>query len=614
MRPLPIMANLLERLSQRLLLGDGALGTYLYSLGLPRRYCLEEANLSRPDLVRRAHADYRQAGSGVLRTNTTGANRASLSRFGLEQRVVEINRRGVELAREAAGEGECFLAGSVGPIWLRPWEGSLSPEERRSLYREQITALLEAGCDVILLETFTELSEATLALSVAREAGAPLVAVSLAVFEEGRLGNGDTLASGLASLRQSGARIVGIGGSCGILASLHLLEGIELRPGEILCAFPNAGKPEFYEGRLAYSASPEYFGASVERFVEEGVHLLGGDYGTSPLHIAAMAPEIARRRPRLEKPRRLRVPVIEAAREEEPPKVEEESLLEQCKRKPVAMVELDSPRTLSMDKFLEGVRALEKAGADALTLADNSLAILRVSNLAAAVAAQRCSRLQTVLHLACRDRNLLGLQSELMGFSVLGFRHVLALTGDPAKAGDHPGATSVYDLNSLGLIKLIAKLNAGVSAAGRDLKAKTNFVVGCAFNPNSVQFDSQVRKLESKIAAGAQYAMTQPVFDAELVRKSAERLQPLGIPVFVGIMPVLNSRNAEFLHNEVPGISIPESLRERLRHLEGPKAAEAGLDAARALGEAVLERFRGVYLITPFTRYDLSVRLLEELF
>ncbi|CAB4243663.1 Homocysteine S-methyltransferase / 5,10-methylenetetrahydrofolate reductase [Methylacidimicrobium sp. AP8] len=606
------MANLLEYLSQRLLLGDGALGTYLYSLGLPRRYCLEEANLSRPDLVRRAHADYRRAGAGLLRTNTTGANRASLGRFGLEERVVEINRRGVELAREAGG-GECFLAGSIGPIWLRPWEGSLSPEERRILYREQITALLEAGCDVIFLETFTELSEATLALSVARELGAPLAAVSLAAFEEGRLGNGETLGSGLASLRQSGARIVGIGGSCGVLASLHLLEDIEVHPEAFLCAFPNAGKPEFYEGRLSYSASPEYFAANVERFVAEGVRLLGGDYGTSPLHIAAMAPVLARYRPRLEKPRRQSLPAIEAARKEEPLKIEEESLLDRYRRKPVAIVEFDSPRTLAMDKFLDGVRALEQAGADALTLADNSLAILRVSNLAAAVAARRTSRLHTILHLACRDRNLLGIQSELLGFAVLGFRHVLALTGDPAKAGDHPGATSVYDLNSLGLIKLIAKLNTGVSAAGRDLKAKTNFVIGCAFNPNSVQFDSQVRKLESKIAAGAQYAMTQPVFDAALIRKTAEHLKPLGIPVFVGIMPVLNARNAEFLHNEVPGISIPESLRERLRHLEGPKATEAGLEAARALAEAVLEQFGGVYLITPFLRYDLTGRLLEEL-
>ncbi|VVM07139.1 methylenetetrahydrofolate reductase (NADPH),mmuM, BHMT2; homocysteine S-methyltransferase [Methylacidimicrobium cyclopophantes] len=608
------MANLLELLSQRLVLGDGALGTYLYTLGLPRRYCLEEANLSRPELVQRAHADYRQAGAELLRTNTTGANRASLSRFGLEGRVVEINRRGVELARAAAGGGESLIAGSVGPIWLRPWDGSLSPEERRTLYQEQISALLDAGCDLVFLETFTELPEAMLALRVAREAGSPIVAVSLAVFEEGRLGNGETLASGLAALWGAGAGLVGIGGSCGILASLHLLEGIEVRAGEFLCAFPNAGKPEFYEGRLTYSASPKYFAASVDRFVEEGVHLLGGDYGTSPLHIAAMAPILARHRPRFVKAARARLSVVEAVREEAPPGTREESLLDRCKRKPVAIVELDSPRTLAMDKFLEGVRALEKAGADALTLADNSLAILRVSNLAAAVAAQRCSRLHTVLHLACRDRNLLGLQSELLGMSVLGFRHVLALTGDPAKAGDHPGATSVYDLNSLGLIKLLAKLNSGVSAAGRDLKAKTDFVIGCAFNPNSVQFDSQVRKLESKIAAGAQFTMTQPVFDAERIRKSAERLKPLGIPVFVGVMPVLNSRNAEFLHNEVPGISIPEGVRERLRHLEGPKAAEVGLELARSLAETVLECFGAVYLITPFLRYDLSVRLLEELF
>jgi homocysteine S-methyltransferase len=264
-----------------------------------------------------------------------------------------------------------------------------------------------------------------------------------------------------------------------------------------------------------------------------------------------------------------------------------------------------------MDKFLTGAKALKEAGAAAITLADNSLAILRVSNFAAAIRVREEVGLTSLLHLACRDRNLLGLQSEIMGLGVLGFRHVLALTGDPAKVGDHPGATSVYDLNSVGLIKLMAGMNRGVNHVGRPLNGQTKFIIGCAFNPNAVNFDSQVKKLESKLAAGAQYVMTQPVFDLELARRTVARLKPLGVPIFLGVMPLLSSRNAEFLHNEVPGIKIAEPLRERLRHCADDQAAtKIGLEVAREIRDVALEAFNGVYLITPFLRYEVSVELL----
>jgi homocysteine S-methyltransferase len=264
-----------------------------------------------------------------------------------------------------------------------------------------------------------------------------------------------------------------------------------------------------------------------------------------------------------------------------------------------------------MDKFLAGAKALKEAGAAAITLADNSLAILRVSNFAAAIRVREEVGLTSLLHLACRDRNLLGLQSEIMGLGTLGFRHVLALTGDPAKVGDHPGATSVYDLNSVGLIKLLAAMNRGVNHVGRSLNGRTNFIIGCAFNPNALNFESQVKKLESKLAAGAQYVMTQPVFDVELARRTAARLKPLGVPVFLGVMPLMSSRNAEFLHNEVPGIKIAERLRERLRHCSDAEAMKIGLEVAREVRDVALEAFNGVYLITPFLRYEVSVELLD---
>jgi homocysteine S-methyltransferase len=308
---------------------------------------------------------------------------------------------------------------------------------------------------------------------------------------------------------------------------------------------------------------------------------------------------------------RERVVVSEPAVRPSPAFADEPSILDLLKTQTVSIVELDSPKTLSMDKFLAGAKALKDAGAAAVTLADNSLAILRVSNLAAAIHLRQEVGVTPLLHIACRDRNLLGLQSEIMGMGTLGFRHVLAVTGDPAKVGDHPGASSVYDVNSLGLIKLLAGMNRGVNAVGRPLKGETRFVIGCAFNPNALNFDSQVRKLETKLRAGADYVMTQPVFDVALARRTAEALKPLGVPVFLGVMPILSSRNAEFLHNEVPGIKIAEALREKLRHAPDDVAAtRLGLEVACEVRQVALEAFNGVYLITPFLRYDVSVDLL----
>ncbi|TFE72090.1 bifunctional homocysteine S-methyltransferase/methylenetetrahydrofolate reductase [Methylacidiphilum caldifontis] len=605
------MATLIERLNESLLIGDGALGTYLYSLGVPRNYCIEELNLSQPYLVEKALKDYIDAGSQIIRTNTAEANLYYLSFFKLENKIKEIIGKSIELARRALGSREGWIAGTVSPIWIKPADPPIDLSTRRHLYEEQISLLLEGGCDLLFFETFTDLSDLLLALELARNKGARLIFAFVASFEEGKLASGESVGEAFSKLREAGASLVGINGATGVQASIHLLEEIEKKENELLGVYPNAGKPEFYEGKLTYSASPSYFGQNVLRFVEEGVCLLGGDYGTEPVHIAAMAQAAVGLKPVKRKAPKLRLR-YEVSEKETLPQVEE-SLLERLNKKPIFLVEYDSPKTLTMGKFIEGVKAIERAGADAITLADNSLAILRVSNFAAAIHVRRVSNLIPVLHVACRDRNLLGLQSELMGLGTLGFRHVLALTGDPAKSGDHPGATSVYDLNSIGLIRLLSGLNRGVNAAGKDLKGKTDFIIGCAFNPNTAQFDVQVRKLEAKLAAGASFVMTQPVFDFELVKKIFSYLKPLGIPVFVGLMPILNYRNAEFLHNEVPGISIPEEIRNRLRKLEGEKATETGVEFAKALGEQILSHFNALYLITPFFRYDISVRLLESL-
>jgi methionine synthase I (cobalamin-dependent)/5,10-methylenetetrahydrofolate reductase len=606
------MANLLEVLHERIVIGDGATGTYLYELGVPFPSCLEELNLTRPELVAQAYRAYAEAGAEVIETNSFGANRLRLARFGLEGQVGEINRRAVQVAREAVRGRDIFVGGSVGPLSLRPADGEISVEDRRGFFHEQIGALLEAGCDLIFLETFTALDELLIALGAFRELSKIPVVTSLAVSEEGRLSSGQSFAEGVKILREAGADVVGINGTCGPQACVHLLSRLAVAEGDLLSVFPNAGKPEFYEGRFNYAASPEYFAETLPHWVEEGARLIGGDYGTRPEHIAAMAAVARTLQPvRVKKPAvRRRVEVVTPLRTTAA--AEEVSILELMKTQVVSIVELDSPKTLSMDKFLTGAKALKEAGAAALTLADNSLAILRMSNLAAAIRLREEVGMTPLLHLACRDRNLLGLQSEVMGLGTLGFRHVLAVTGDPAKVGDHPGATSVYDLNSLGLIKLLAGMNRGVNAVGKSLNGQTKFIIGCAFNPNALNFDSQVKKLESKLAAGAQYVMTQPVFDVALARKTAARLQPLGVPVFLGVMPLLSSRNAEFLHNEVPGIKIDDKVRERLRQCGDDAAAtRIGVEVAREVREVALESFGGVYLITPFLRYEVSVDLLR---
>ncbi len=605
------MATLLEELNDRILIADGATGTYLHTLGIPTDRCLEEVNLSQPDLVTRVYTEYVNAGARVVETNSFGANRIRLMRFGLDQQVREINLRAARLAKAVALGRDVYVGGSVGPLSLRPSDPVLTDDDKQSIFKEQISALLDGGCDLIFLETFADMEELLLALKVFKNLSSGPVVTSLAVTEEGRMGTGESLTQAFQILRQAGSSLCSFNGTCGPRASLFLLEQLDVEPGQLIGVYPNAGKPEFYAGRFNYAATPEYFASNVAAFVREGARLIGGDYGTEPSHIRAMV-EAARPLKPIAKKTGRRILVTEPKPASVASPEFESNLLEKLKQKIVTIVELDSPKTLSMDKFITGAKALKEAGADAITLADNSLAILRVSNFAAAIHLREKVGILPLLHLACRDRNLLGIQSELMGLGTLGFRHLLAITGDPSKVGDHPGATSVYDVNAVGLLKLISGLNQGVNAAGKPLNGKTDFIAGCAFNPNAKNFDSQVKKLEGKIAAGAQYVMTQPVFDIALVKQTAQALKPLGIPVFVGVMPLLHSRNAEFLHNEVPGISIPDSVREKLRNIEETRATEIGLAFAKELRDEILTHFRGVYLITPFLRYEMSVALIPK--
>jgi len=590
------------------MLGDGAIGTLLYQRGEPLNACYDALNLTHPETVRRLHRDYLDAGARVIETNTFGANRLKLEKFRLAERVTDINRRGAELARALAESRRAFVAGSMGPLTVNP-SLVLADSAKAEMYQEQASALIEGRVDALFLETFPRLDELLVALAAAKTAGTIPVIASLSFGDDGHTVDGIRIAEAFRKLREGGAEVVGLNCHFGPTTAETLLREVAVGEEDLISVYPNAGRPQYFEGRYIYHPTPQYFADFMPRLVAQGARLVGGCCGTTPETISAMAKVLPGLQPARQK--QATVTISEKPTPAAPGGVAP-TLLDLIRQRTLVVTELDPPKSLGLEKLIEGARALKNAGTDFVTLADNSLAILRVSNLAAGFLVQERTGLPPIIHLSCRDHNLIGLQSLLMGLNALGIDHVLALTGDPARIGDHPAATNVYDVNSIGLIRTIKQLNNGVAANGRDLKTRARFVIGCAFNPNARNVDTQVRKLEDKIKAGADFVMTQPIFDPALAKLTHEKTRQLGIPILMGVMPLLNSRNAEFLHNEVPGISISESIRERLRNKEGKEANAEGLKIAQELTDAVLTDFPGIYFITPLMRYDLTVALSEH--
>ena len=602
--------DLLDELSTRVLCGDGAMGTTLMEVAdVPFDRCLEEFCLSAPDLIAKIHGQYIEAGARVIETNSFGANAARLERHGLENQVRELNTAAARLARQAARNKDgVFVAGSVGPLGITADAAREQNIDRRAVFGEQIGALIDGGVDLIFFETFLDLDELLLALEVKEGLHALPALCSVACAEEGRLSSGLPVTEAFAKLRAAGAKIVGVNCLNGPHATLKLLEHVTVTPDLLLSAYPNAGYPRYYEGRFLYHTAPDYFAGVARDMVKQGARLVGGCCGTGPAQIAAMSAAIRDLAPvttkvalRAIEPQPAQhapkaAPVFTPTVSDVPPPTrddgEEVSILDRIAAgKTVIITELDPPKTLDLEKFLAGAKALTEAGSDAITLADNSLAILRVSNLAMGAMLKQRHGIMPLLHLSCRDRNLLGLQSELMGLSALGIRHVLPLTGDPAKVGDHPGAKSVYDVTSVQLIAIIKRFNEGFNHSGKSVKTQTNFVTGCTFNPNAKFLDAQIARLERKLAAGAQYVMTQPVFDTGLVETVAKRTAHLGVPIFMGVWPLLNGRQAEFLHNEVPGILIPDNVREKMAGREGTEGRAVGIEVAKEVCRAVAGEF-----------------------
>ncbi|MBA2241474.1 MAG: bifunctional homocysteine S-methyltransferase/methylenetetrahydrofolate reductase [Chthoniobacterales bacterium] len=601
--------DLADELQSRLVCGDGAVGTLLLEAGVPLDRCFEELCLSEPERIRSVHEQYVAAGARIIETNTFGGNAVRLERFGFEHRVAEINRAAAQLARDAATGKDVAVAGSVGPLGITADEAAARGIDREQCFREQILGLLEGGVEWIFFETFMDFEEMALALRAKTELGDVPTICSFACSPEGRLSTGMPIVEAFAKLHENGAKILGVNCMNGPHGTVQLLERV---PADyLLAAYPNAGYPKYHEGRFLYHTAPEYFAQSAREMVAQGARLIGGCCGTNPTHIKAIAAAIGDLQPIRSKTVRVAVEPLPSRNRTRELGVEESLLDRIAGKRRVIICELDPPKTLALEKFFAGAQALVKAGCDAITLADNSLAILRISNLAMGAMLKERYGITPLLHLSCRDRNVLGLQSELLGMAALGMRHVLPLTGDPSRVGDHPGAASVYDVNSVELISIIKRLNEGFSQAGKSIKAATAFVIGCTFNPNARNLDSQVNRLERKVAAGAQYAMTQPVFDLHLIEETKKRTQHLNIPIFVGVWPLMSGRQAEFLHNEVPGIIVPDAVRAEMANAEGAEGRARGVRLAKKIVAATLAQYDGVYLITPFLRYDTTVELAE---
>jgi homocysteine S-methyltransferase len=601
----------LARLHEEVLVGDGALGTMISERGISRTTNFERLNLAQPELIQSIHAAYSTAGAQVIETNTFGANRARLGRLNFPEEVASLNRAGVALARAAAGQ-HAYVAGALGPIQRLP------DDETRDVFAEQIIALADAGADLLVLETFPDLQQLLLALAVAKQHTDLPVVCQLAFHERGYTQTGVDVPTALAALQKAGADVIGANCGRGVRTVVAAVEAFTQTSACLVSAFPNAGLPEFSDGRYLFGAPLPYLTEQAVRLADVGVNLIGGCCGTTPAYIQRVAELLRQRKPAARIRLAVEPPATVPATPTPTTTPPAQSLLHRLNepgKKPLVVVEIDPPRGLNYQPMLKRCQQLRDMGVDAITVADNPVATLHMGNLAFAQFVQQEADLPVILHLTGRDHNLLGLQSRLLEAHVMGIRHILALTGDPARVGDQPGATSVFDLNSFGLVELLAKFNAGVNNAGLPLGACTQFSIGVAYNPNGTvrHLTHNTERLRKKVLAGAHFALTQPIYDPARFELMMDTVQPLHTPIFAGIMPLLSERNAEFVHNEVPGIVLTDDVRKRMRGLSGKEGRRVGTQICLELIDALVPRADAFYLIPPQRFTDMAVDLVTHI-
>jgi methionine synthase / methylenetetrahydrofolate reductase(NADPH) len=597
---------------------DGAMGTMLYARGVYINRCYDELNLRDPDLVRDVHRTYVRAGAEIVETNTFGATRAKLSRYGLEGEVGEINRTAARLARQAVGDHIC-VAGAIGPLGLRiePY-GPTSVTEACELFREQAEGLLAGGVDLFILETFSDLIEVQQAIAAVRSVSDLPIVAQMVIGEDGHTPLGTDAALFAERLSDWGVDVVGMNCSVGphaMLAAVERLAPIIDRP---LSAQPNAGLPREVDGRKIYMASPEYMAKYAGRMIRKGARFVGGCCGTTPEHIARIADAVRAVAPR--STASVAVAVESAAPAHEPVPLADRSAwgAKLARGEFLTTVEIVPPRGIDADGMLTGVRLLKEAGIDGVNVPDGPRAQSRMGVLATSVLIQQQVGVEPVVHYCCRDRNLLGMLSDLLGAQALGLRNLLLITGDPPKMGPYPDATAVFDIDSIGLTNLVSRLNRGLDPGGNAIGTPTSFTIGVGVNPGAVDLEHELKRFYWKVDAGAEYAITQPVFDVAQLFAFLERIEKEGIriPIVAGIWPLVSARNAEFLANEVPGVVVPDEVVERMRRASAVSrehGVEEGIAIAQEMLSTALPGIQGVQVSAPFGKVPLALRVFEAL-
>jgi homocysteine S-methyltransferase len=606
-----------EQLSRRVLVADGALGTMLYARGAFINRCFDEMNLSAPDIVRQIHQDYVKAGAEIIEANTFGANRTRLSAFGLAEKLQSINQAGVRLAREAA-QDKAFVAAAVGPLGVRIEPlGPTSFAEARAVFREQIAALLEAGVDLLIFETFLNLNELREAVHAAREAGGndPVIVAEVTIDDDAHLPGGATIESFTREMDQWPVDVLGLNCSVGPRGMLEAIEQMVQYTSKPLCAMPNAGLPAVVEGRNIYLCSPEYMAQYARRMLWAGVKIVGGCCGTTPEHIKLIRSETRSLQPQQTKlSATVEEPQVQAKAMPAVPMARKSQLGAKLARgRFVAFVEILPPRGVDASREIAGARLCALAGIDCINVPDGPRASARLSAQVTCQLIQQRAGIEAVNHFCCRDRNILGIQSELLGAHAAGIRNLICITGDPPRMGTYPDATAVFDVDSIGLVNIVNSLNRGLDIGGNPMGSQTEFVIGIGANPGAVNLDEEMRRFQWKVEAGAEYVVTQPVFDLDLLEQFLKRIEPLKIPVICGIWPLTSYRNAEFMVNELR-VPVPEAYMERMRRADsGDKARQEGVAIAREMVERVRPLVQGVQLSAPFGRYELAVEVAEAI-
>ena len=609
------MTGILERIAKKPLILDGAMGTMIYARGVFINACYEQLCISQPDLIRGIHAEYVEAGADMIETNSFGANRIKLESHGLADQLEAINRASVRLAREAAGE-DVFVAGSVGPC-LKPDQLYVDhmADELESVFREQIAVLADEGVDLFLLETFTHVGEARLAAKVAKSFGVPVFA-SITVGKDGETRHGKKVEQVVLAFEED-PNIDGLGINCGMgpAAALSVAERALPLTTKPFIVMANAGLPQEVDGRMIYMTTPEYFTEYAKRMIELGVRGVGGCCGTTPEHIAVMAKNIKSMTGVKQHV------AISSYTEHAAPEVDVIPMADKCsfgaklaRGEKVTSVEITPPRSIDLQPMLDKCRTCKEAGIDAINIPDGPRASARISPMVAALSIEREIGIETVLHYCCRDRNLIGMQSDLLGGYAGGLRNYLIITGDPPKLGDYPDSTPVFDVDAVGLTQVVNNLNHGMDVGGNIIDPPTGLLIGVGANPCAMEPERELQHYLNKIHAGAEYAITQPIFDPEALLRFLDAAETKGgnIPVVAGVWPLVSLRNAEFLANEVPGVEVPVSILERMSRAKTKEdGRKMGIEIAREICESISDRVAGYQVSAPFGIVDLALQVLK---